>query len=393
MRALCYIGTNKLNVESVNDPRILNPKDVILKVALSSVCGSDLHFIHGFVPGMKEGDILGHEFAGEVVETGSAVTQLKKGDRVVVAPNISCGDCFYCSNGDYGLCDNSNPNGYMQEPLMGYPTAAFYGCSHMYGGYAGSHAEYVRVPYAEEGCFKIPPSLSYAQALFVSDALSTGYMAADIAVKPGDVVVVWGAGAVGQMAMASAWLKGASRVIAIDKYSYRLKLAIEKHQVDAYNYEEVDVFEILKESTAGNGPDVCIDAVGMEANTTGIEDLYDKAKQKLHLQMDRPSVLRQAILSCRKGGTLSIIGVYSGLVDKFPIGPLMNKGITVKTGMVNAQKYIPTLLKHIESGKLDPTYLKTHEWALEEGNDGYRFFGDNRNECMRGVFLPNGNMQ
>lgn len=390
MRALCYSGINQLKVESVKDPGIINPQDAIVKVAFSSVCGSDLHFIHGYVPGMKVGDIMGHEFVGEIVDTGPAVYNLKKSDRVVVAPVISCGKCFFCENEEWSLCDNSNQNGYLQEPLIGYPTAAFYGCSHLYGGYAGSHAEYIRVPYADFGCFKIPEQMSYEQGLFASDALPTGYMAADISVKPDDVVVVWGAGAVGQMAMASAWLKGASRVIAVDKHDHRLSLAAMNVNAEVLNYEDADIFEELKAATSGNGPDVCIDAVGMEANSTGFEDFYDKAKQKVRLQTDRPSVLREAIKTCRKGGTVSIIGVYSGMVDKFPIGPLMNKGLTIKTGMVNAQKYIPQLLDHIQSGKLDPTYLKTHEWSLEQGNDGYKLFGNNRNECLRGVFIPNG---
>lgn len=386
MKALCYIGVNKLNVESVEDPEILNPQDVILKVVYSSVCGSDLHYLHGYILSMKEGDVFGHEFAGEVVEIGTGVKTLKKGDRVVVAPNIGCGECFYCKEEEWSLCDNSNHKGYLQEKITGYPTGAFFGCSHLFGGYAGSHAEYIRVPYADQGCFKIPQELSYEQGLFASDAAPTGYMAADMAVKPGDIVVVWGAGAVGQMAIASAWLKGASRVICIDKYEFRLGLAARHLNAELLNYEKTDVQEALKEMTGGRGPDVCIDAVGMEANSTGIEDLYDKAKQAVRLQTDRTSALRQAIMACRKGGTLSIIGVYSGLVDKFPLGPLVIKGLTVKTGMVHAQKYIPTLLEHIKKGELDPTFLKTHEWSIEQGNEGYKMFANDRNNILRGVF-------
>lgn len=388
MGALCYMGTNKLKLEKVKDPEIINPQDVIVKVAFSSVCGSDLHFIHGYVPGMKQGDIMGHEFCGEVVDMGAEVQNLLEGDRVVVAPNISCGKCFYCEEGLWSACDNSNQNGFIQEFVMGYPTAAFYGCSHLFGGYAGSHAEFIRVPFADDSCFKIPEGLSYEQALFASDALSTGYMAAEESVKQGDVVAVWGAGAVGQMAMASAYLKGASKVIAIDRHDYRLKMASKHTNAEAINFSEQNVFEVLKQMTSGNGPDVCIDAVGMEADSKGLMGVYDKAKQKLRMQTGRPSVLREAIKSCRKGGTLYVLGVYAGWVDKFPIGILMNKGINLKGSLVNAQKYIPKILKHIQKAELNPSYLKTHEWKLEQGNEGYQFFSEYRNECLRGVFNP-----
>ena len=386
MKALCYVGKNKLSVERVKDPEILNPQDIILKVAYSSVCGSDLHYLHGYIPAMKEGDILGHEFTGEVIEIGSGVSKLKPGDRVVVSPNIGCGTCYHCEQDEWSLCDNSNQEGFLQEKMVGYPTGAFFGCSHLFGGYAGSHAEYIRVPYADMGCFKIPDSLTFEQSLFASDALSTGYMAADIAVKPGDIVAVWGAGAVGQMAAASAWLKGASRVIIIDQYNFRLSLAALHTKSETLNYMDSDILESLKEKTGGRGPDVCIDAVGMESNSTGFEDIYDKGKQFVRLQSDRPSALRQAIMACRKGGTLSIIGVYSGFADKFPIGPLVTKGLTVKSGMVHGQKYIPTLLKHIEDGDIDPSYLKTHEWSLDQGQEGYQLFSENRDDCLRGVF-------
>lgn len=388
MKALCYKGVNKLSVENVKDPGIINPQDVILKVALSSVCGSDLHFIHGYIPAMKEGDIIGHEFVGEVVETGPGVKKLQKGDRVIVAPDIGCGQCFYCHSDQWSLCDNSNQNGFLQEKLTTYPTAAFFGCSHLYGGYAGSHAEYIRIPYADYGCFKMPETMSFEQGLFASDALPTGYMAADMAVKPGDIVAVWGAGAVGQMAMASAWIKGAARVFAIDKHDFRLKNAAKHQKAEVLNFTDSDIFEELKEATGGRGPDVCIDAVGMEATTTGLEDVYDKIKQSLRMENDRPAALRQAITCCRKGGTVSVIGVYSGFVDKFPLGIVMNKGLTLKTGMVHAQKYIPKLIEHIQAGQLDPTYLKTYEWKLEEGNEGYKQFGEERNSILRGVFRP-----
>jgi len=386
MKAICYVGKNKLSTETVKDPEIINPGDVILKVMYSSVCGSDLHYLHGYVPSMKEGDIIGHEFCGEIVEIGKSVKNLRKGDRVLVAPNIGCGSCYHCNQEEWSLCDNSNQNGLLQEKMAGYATGAFFGCSHLFGGHAGSHAEYIRVPYADHGCIKIPKQLSYEQALFASDAFSTGYMSAEISVKPGNIVAIWGAGAVGQMAAMSAWLLGASRVIVIDKYPYRLDLAKTHTKSETLNYETDDIREALKEMSGGRGPDVCIDAVGMEANSTGIEDIYDKAKHMLFLESDRPSALRQAIMACRKGGTVSIIGVYSGLVDKFPLGPLVIKGLRIKTGMVHAQKYIPTILNHITRKEADPTYLKTHEWSLGQGQEAYKIFSDQRNECLRGVF-------
>jgi threonine dehydrogenase-like Zn-dependent dehydrogenase len=386
MKALCYSGVNKLKVETVSDPEILNPKDVIVKVVYSSVSGIDLHFLHGYIPGMKVGDILGHEFVGEIVETGAEVKNLQKGDRVVVAPVIGCGTCFYCKNEQWSLCDNSNHESYLQDKLIGHSTAGIFGGSHLYGGYSGSHAEFIRVPYADSGCFKIPDQLSYEQALFASDSIPTGYMAADMTVKPGDIVAVWGAGAVGQMAMAAAKLKGASRVIAIDRHDFRLSLAAKNHHVEALNFKDTDVLEVLKEGTGGRGPDVCIDAVGMEAKSSGLEELYDKTKQAVNLQSDKPSVIRQAIMACRKGGTVGIAGLYSGNVDKFPLGVMINKALTVKSGLVHAQKYIPSMLEHIEKGEIDPTYLKTHEWTLEQGNDGYRQFAEDQNSILRGVF-------
>lgn len=388
MKALCWNGVRDVRSETVKDPEIINPKDVIVKVALSSVCGSDLHFINGYIPTMKAGDILGHEFVGEIVETGPDVRGLKRGDRVVVASDIGCGECYFCMSDQWSLCDNSNQNGYLQEELLGYPTAAFFGCSHLYGGYAGSHAEYIRIPYADKGCFKIPDGLNWDQALFSSDAFPTGYMAADMAVQPGDIVAVWGAGGVGQMAMISAWLKGASRVIAIDRFDYRLGMAARHARAEAFNYEDTDILEVLKEATGGRGPDVCIDAVGLEAKTTGLEEAYDKVKQKVRLQTDRPSVLRQAIMACRKGGTVSVIGVYSGFVDKFPIGAFMNKALTLKAGQMHGQKYIPHLLDLISKGDVDPSYLMTHRWSLEQGAEGYKMFNDKRDACLRGVFVP-----
>lgn len=388
MKALCWNGTHKLDVERVEDPAILNPQDVIIQVTLSSVCGSDLHIVNGYIPTMKAGDIIGHEFTGVVVETGYGVQKLKKGDRVVVGSVIGCGECHHCSHDEWSLCDNSNQNGHLQEKLYGYPTAAIFGYSHLFGGYAGSHAEYIRVPYADKGCFLIPEGLTDEQVLFASDALPTGYMAADMAVKPGDIVAVWGCGGVGQMAIRSAWMKGASRVIAIDRFDYRLIMAKRFGKAEILNYEETDVLEALKEMTGGRGPDCCIDAVGLEAHTTGIEHVYDKVKQQVRLQTDRPAVLRQSILACRKGGTVSVVGVYSGLIDKFPMGVLMNKALTLKTGQMHAQKYIPSLLEHIRKGDIDLSYLLTHKWALDKGAEGYKMFNDKSDSCMRVVFAP-----
>ncbi|MFN7117567.1 MAG: zinc-dependent alcohol dehydrogenase [Saprospiraceae bacterium] len=391
MKALCWNGVRDLRVENVNDPSILNPQDAIIRVTLSSVCGSDLHIVNGFIPTMQAGDILGHEFVGEVVETGPGVQKLKKGDRVVVGSVIGCGECHYCQHDEWSLCDNSNHKGYMQEPLFGYPTAAIFGYTHMFGGYAGSHAEYIRVPYADKGAFVIPEGLSYEQVLFTSDAFPTGFMAADMAVQPGDVVAVWGCGGVGQMAMKSAWLKGASRVIGIDRFEFRLNMAKQYQNVETLNYEAVNVLEELKEMTGGRGPDVCIDAVGLEARaSSNLEQAYDKVKQNLRLQTDRPSVLRQAIIACKKGGTLSVVGVYAGVIDKFPMGVLMNKALTVKTGQMHAQRYIPRLLEYVRNGEADPSYLLTHRWSLEQGPQGYEMFNNKTDDCVRVAFAPHG---
>jgi len=389
MKALCYQSTNKLNVETVPDPSILNPKDAIIKVLLSSVCGSDLHLLNGYVPTMREGDIIGHEFMGEVVETGSEVKKLRKGDRVVVGSIVACGDCQYCHEETYSLCDNSNPHAWMAERAYGYSTAGIFGYSHAFGGYSGSHAQYIRVPFADKGVFNIPDGVSNESAVFASDAFPTGFMAADMCkIKPGDVVAVWGCGGVGQMAIKSAYLLGAERVIAIDRFPERLEMARTYTGAEVLNYEHTDVLEALKEMTGGRGPDACIDAVGMEAHTTGFEHQYDKAKQSLRLQNDRPSVLRQAIMACSKGGTVSIVGVYGGFVDKFPMGPAMNKGLTLRMGQMHAQKYIPRLLEYLQNGEADTAHLLTHRASLTEGQDGYQMFKKKKDNCVRVVFDP-----
>jgi threonine dehydrogenase-like Zn-dependent dehydrogenase len=389
VRALCWNGINDLRVENVRDPSIVNPRDAILKVRCSTTCGSDLHLIDGYLPTMREGDIIGHEFMGEVVEVGSGVQRVKRGDRVVVPSVIACGSCFYCENDLWSLCDNTNPNAELLEPILGHPTAGIFGYTHAFGGYAGAHAEYVRVPHADSGCFVVPEGVTDEQALFVSDAMPTGFMGADFCnIKPGQTVAVWGAGGVGLMAMQSAYWFGADRVIAIDRFPERLNLARERAGAETIDYTAVEsVVEELKLRTGGRGPDACIDAVGMEAHGTGIGYAYDRVKQALHLHSDRATALREAMLACRKGGTLVILGVY-GVVDTFPLGVLVNKGITVRTAQQHGHKYVPRLLECVKDGTLDPSYLVTHRFSLEEAPRGYSLFKDKREGCVRAVFSP-----
>ena len=389
MRALCWNGVNDLRVETVPEPELLNPRDVILKVKLSTTCGSDLHFIDGYIPTMREGDVIGHEFMGEIVDVGKEVKKVKKGDRVVVPSFICCGSCWYCRHDLYSLCDNTNPKGELQEPVFGYPTAGIYGYTHAFGGYAGSHAEYIRVPHADVDCFKVPEEVRDETALFLSDAGPTGYMGADFCdIKRGDTVAVWGCGGVGLMAQRSAFLLGAERVIGIDRFPERLKLAAEKVGSETINYAEVDsVIDVLKEMTGGRGPDACIDAVGMEAHGTGPAYLYDRVKQAMYMESDRGQALREAITACRKGGVLSILGVY-GVMDKFPIGTIMNKGLTVRTAQQHGQKYLPRLLEHARKGELDPSFLVTHRFSLEDSPRGYEMFKHKTDGCVRSVFVP-----
>lgn len=389
MRALCWNGVNNLEVETVPDPEIVNPHDVVLRVTMSTTCGSDLHFIDGYIPTMRKGDVIGHEFMGVVEEVGAEVRKVKKGDRVVVPSFIGCGVCWYCQHDLWSLCDNTNPNAEFQELLLGHPTGGIYGYTHAFGGYAGAHAEYVRVPHADNDCFKVPDELTDEQALFLSDAAPTGYMGADFCdIQPGQTVAVWGCGGVGLMAQQSAYLMGAERVIAIDRFPDRLRMAREYAGSETVDYTEVDsVVEALKEMTGGRGPDACIDAVGMEAHGTGIDYAYDRVKQALRLHTDRGQALRQAIMACRKGGTLSILGVY-GLMDKFPIGVIMNKGLTVRTAQQHGQKYVPRLLEHATNGELDPSYLATHRFSLEDGPLGYEMFKNKDDGCVRAVFTP-----
>jgi len=379
---------NDLRVETVPDPVIVNPHDVILKVSLSTTCGSDLHFIDGYIPTMKAGDVIGHEFMGVVEEVGPQVERLKVGTRVTVPSFICCGACWYCRHELWSLCDNTNPNAELQEKALGFPTAGIYGYTHAFGGYAGAHATYVRVPHADTDCFEVPDGVSDEQALFLSDAAPTGFMGADFcSISPGDIVAVWGAGGVGQMALQSARILGAERVIAIDRLESRLALAALKAGAETINYEKVDsVIDTLREMTGGRGPDACIDAVGMEAHGTGVQYAYDRVKQFMHLHTDRGQALREALMSCRKGGTVSILGVY-GVMDKFPIGVIMNKGLTVRTAQQHGQRYVQRLFELVQQGKLDPAYLATNRMSLEDAPKGYELFKHKREDCVRAVFV------
>jgi threonine dehydrogenase-like Zn-dependent dehydrogenase len=390
MRALCWMGVNDLQVNTVPDPRIVNPHDAVLKVRLTTTCGSDLHLLGGYIPAMREGDVIGHEYLGEVVEVGPETARLKVGDRVVVPSFIGCGQCWYCRHDLWSLCDNTHPKPELSEPVFGYPTGGIPGYSHTFGGYAGSHADYIRVPHADVNCFNVPEGVSDETALFLSDAVPTGYMGADFCnINPGDTVAVWGCGGVGLMAARSAMLMGAERVIAIDRLPERLAMAREHVgcEVIDYSAKGESVMETLREMTGGRGPDACIEAVGMEAHGTGPQYAYDRVKQALHLHSDRGSALREAMMAVRKGGTLAIIGVY-GVMDKFPLGMLMNKGITIRTAQQHGQAYMPRMLGHVQAGELNPSFLITHRMSLEEAPRGYELFKEKKDGCVRAVFAP-----
>ncbi|HEX5473620.1 MAG TPA: zinc-dependent alcohol dehydrogenase [Vicinamibacterales bacterium] len=386
MKATCWMGKKHVEVRDVPDPAILNARDAIVRITSTAICGSDLHLYNGFVPTMEKGDVLGHEFMGEVTEVGPEVRNLRRGDRVVVPFPIACGRCNMCERELYSLCENSNPNAWMAEKLLGHSPCGIFGYSHMLGGYAGGQAEYARVPFADVGPIKVPDSLSDEQVLFLSDILPTGYMAAEHCdIQPGDIVAVWGCGPVGQFAIASAYMLGAERVIAIDRFPYRLRIARERAGADTLNYEEVDVLEVLKEMTGGRGPDACIDAVGMEAHTPGPAYAYERAKQAMMIETGRPFALRQAIYACRNGGTVSVAGVYGGFIDKFPMGAVMNRGLTIKTGQTHVQRYMRPLLERIESGDIDPTFIITHRMRLEDAAEGYQTFLTKEDECLKVV--------
>lgn len=392
MRAVCWCGPNNVQVESVPDPKILNPRDAIIRITASTICGSDLHLYNGYIAAMKPGDILGHEPVGEVVEVGPEVRKLRVGDRVAVSSVIGCGGCWYCQNQEYSLCDNSNPNAWMAEKLYGYSGSGLFGYSHMLGGFAGGQAEYVRVPYADVGPMKIPDGLSDEQVLFLSDILPTGYMAAENCnIKEGDTVAVWGCGPVGQFAIQSAFWFGAGRVIAIDEVPSRLELAKKSGNVETINFSEVDVYHTLREMTAGMGPDCCIDAVGLEAHGHTPDAIYDHAKQAMMMATDRTHALRQAIYCCRKGGTMSIPGVYGGFTDKMPVGAIFGKGLKVATGQTHVHKYMKPLLQRIQgngSPGFDPTYIISHRMSLKEAPKAYSMFNDNKGECIKILLKP-----
>ena len=390
MRATCWMGRNRVEVRDVADPVILNRRDAIIKITSTAICGSDLHLYDGYIPTMEEGDILGHEFMGHVVEVGPDVANLSVGDRVVVPFPIACGACNSCLAGLHSLCENSNPNAGMAEKLWGHASAGMFGYSHLTGGFAGGQAEYARVPFADVGPIKIENELSDHQVLFLSDIFPTAYMAAEMCdIKQGDVIAVWGAGPVGLLAMASANLLGAEKVIAIDRFDYRLEKARAKTGAETINYQDADVMEVLKDITAGRGPDACIDAVGLEAHSDfGPLQLYDRIKQAVRLETDRGPALRQAILACRNGGIVSVVGVYGGLLDKFPIGSLMNRSITLRTGQCHVHRYARPLLNRIERGEIDPSFVITHRVPLEQAPDAYEVFKHKQDDCVKVVLSP-----
>jgi threonine dehydrogenase-like Zn-dependent dehydrogenase len=391
MKANCWFGKKRVSVEDVPDPRIEDPRDAIVRITSTAICGSDLHLYNGFVPTMESGDILGHEFMGEVVELGPGVTNLAVGDRVVVPFPISCGRCWSCQHGLFSLCENSNPNAWMAEQFMGRSPAGLFGYTHMLGGYAGGQAQYARVPYADVGPLKIPSdrALTDEQVLFLSDIFPTGWMAAENCdIHPGDVVAVWGCGPVGLFAMKSAYMLGAERVIGIDRFPERLRMAREKAGAETIDYEEVDVYEALNELTGGRGPDSCIDAVGMEAHAPGPQYAYDRVKQALMLETDRPIALRQAIFACRNGGTVSVPGVYGGFLDKVPFGSVMNRSLTIRTGQTHVQRYLRPLLERIVNGEIDPSFVVTHRLPLEDAPRAYEMFLDKEDECVKVVLKP-----
>ena len=387
MKANCWYGKEKVRVEEVPDPALLSARDAIVRVTSTAICGSDLHLYNGLVPTMEKGDVLGHEFMGEVMEVGSAVVNLKVGDRVVVPFPIACGSCAACQQDEFSLCENSNPNAWIAEKMWGHSPAGLFGYSHMLGGYAGGQAEYVRVPFADVGPLKVPAELSDEQVLLLSDIFPTGYMGAEMCgIQPGDVVAVWGAGPVGQLAVASARMFGAERVIAIDHIGYRLKMAQgSAGATDVIDYDESDVHQALMELTGGRGPDACIDAVGMEAHAHGPMYAIDRAKQAVMFETDRPLALRQAIRACKNGGTIAIIGVYGGFIDTFPIGAIVNRSLTIRAGQCHVHRYMRPLLERIARGEIDPSFVITHRLPLSDAAQGYEMFAQKLDDCEKVV--------
>lgn len=389
MRANCWMGKNKVRVQNVPDPELLNSRDAIVRVTSTAICGSDLHLYNGFIPTMEKGDILGHEFMGEVVEIGPDVKNLRPGDRVVVPFPIACGACDRCEKGLYSVCENSNPNAGIAERLMGHAPSGIFGFSHMLGGFAGGQAEYARVPFADVGPIKIEDDLPDETVLFLSDIFPTGWIGAEMCeIEPGDVIAVWGAGPVGQFAIASAFLMGAGRVIAIDRLPYRLRKA-ERGGAETIDYEEADVLEALRDMTAGRGPDACVDAVGLEAHhPVPLTYGYDRGKQVARMEPDRPFVLREAIMACRSGGIVSVIGVYGGLVDRFPMGALMNRSITLRGAQCHVQRYMRPLLDRIRAGEIDPGFVISHRMPLEDAPRAFELFKHKQDECLKVVLTP-----
>ena len=389
MKATCWMGRKKIEVVDVPDPQILNQRDCIVKITSTAICGSDLHLYNGFVPTMEHGDILGHEFMGEVVEVGREVRNLRVGDRVVVPFPIACGHCWHCEQGLFSTCENSNPNAWIAEKLMGDSPSGIFGYSHMMGGFAGGQAEYARVPFADVGPLKVDDGMTDEQVLFLSDIFPTGYMGAEMCdIRPGDTVAVWGAGPVGQFAIASAYLLGAERVIAIDRFDYRLRMAREKAGAETLDYEQVNVLDALREMTGGRGPDACIDAVGLEAHGHGAMYAMDRAKQAMMIETDRPLALRQAIMACRNGGTVSVVGVYGGFIDKFPMNAVVNRSLTIRAGQCHVHRYLHPLLEHIRNGDIDPSFVITHRMRLDEAAKGYEIFNEKQEGCEK-VVLSN----
>ena len=390
MKALCWHGTGDVRVDDVPDPKIEHGRDAVIQITSTAICGSDLHLYDGYMPTMEKGDVLGHENMGEVVDLGPDVKNLKIGDKVVVPFTLSCGECFFCSREMYSLCDNSNPNAKMAEKAMGQSPAGLLGYSHMLGGFPGGQAELLRVPYADVGPFKVPNGIADEKVLFLSDIFPTAYMAAEnCGIKSGDTVAIWGLGPVGQLTVKCAWMLGAGRVIAIDNEPARMALAESDGKTEIINFDEVDVYDSLMEMTDGRGPDSCIDVVGCEAHAGGtLDGTIDAVKTTVFLGTDRPHVLRQAIWSCRKGGTLSIPGVYIGFADKFPIGALMNKGLTIKTGQTHVKKYMPKLFELIEKGDIDPSFIITHTRPLDEAPEAYEMFKNHDDNCIKVVLKP-----
>jgi threonine dehydrogenase-like Zn-dependent dehydrogenase len=392
MRATVWSGRNTVQVENVPDPKILNDRDAIVKISSTAICGSDLHLSDGYVPTMKKGDILGHEFMGEVVETGKGVGNLKVGDRVVVPFPIACGNCWSCKNELYSVCENSNPNAGLAEKMFGHSTAGLFGYSRLTGGYAGGQAEYARVPYADVGPIKIEDDLTDEQVLFLSDIFPTGWFGADLCdIEGGEVVAVFGAGPVGQFAIASALMMGAERVIAIDQFDYRLQMAKNKAgATDVIDFsQDADIVEQLKELTGGRGPDAVIDAVGLEASHGhGAMHAVERMKQAQRQETDRGHALRDSILACRPGGIVSVIGVYGGLMDKFPTGAFMNKGLQLRAGQAHVHKYLPQLYEHIKKGDIDPSFVVTHRIPLDEAPDAYETFKHKQDDCVKVVLKP-----